>query len=96
MGNRLRSSPQKPIVEAAPPCRKVTNVTCTVVPLSPMIAVSCTTLTKPLTLEVPLTIAPLMKMFPHPALTRTRQTVRRADRRHFKGHPPGRMRKVYT
>ena len=78
---------EKPIVDDVPSCRNVTNVTSTVVPLSPMIAVSCMKLTEPLTLETrPRRVLPRIKTFPHPALNRTRHTTRRADRRCFKGH----------
>jgi hypothetical protein len=88
MGNWLRWSPQNPIVDDVPLCRSVTNVICTVVPFSPMIALSCTTLTDPLMLEVAPGRAPRTNTFPHPTLVTTRQTCRRVDSRSFMGHHP--------
>jgi len=86
MGKRPRWSPQKPIVDEVPFCKKVTNVTWMVVPFPPMIALNCTTLTAPLTLEdVPVT-APRTKTFPHPARATTRQATRERQKGPFTDH----------
>src|SRR6266849_4087190 len=82
-GNRLRSSPQKPMVDEVPSCRKVTKVTCTVLPPSPMTALSCTTLTVPLTLAVLGLMTPRMKMFPQPVRVTTRQVASKKEKRRF-------------
>jgi len=65
-GNWDRRSPQNPIVDDVPSCKKVTKVTWTVVPFCPTMALSCMTLTDPLTLEKVGEIAPRTKMLPHP------------------------------
>src|SRR6202158_4463501 len=77
MGNWSRSSPQNPTVDERPDCKKVTKVTCTEVPFSPMTALSCTTLTVPLTLEELAGRAPRVKMFPQPGRVKTRQSSRK-------------------
>lgn len=97
MGNWLRLSPQKPIVDEVPLCSRVTNVTCTVVPFSPMTALSCTTLTEPLTLDKPAGgRAPRRKTFPQPAKIGINPAAKHKERRCFKGHFLQILMKVYT
>src|SRR5262245_12409267 len=84
MGNRLRWSPQNPKVDDEPFSRKVTKVTCVV----PSTTVSCTTLTKPLTVETPGGIAPPINVVPHAVHNKkeliTRASERMRDTNHFR------------
>src|SRR6266849_10093823 len=86
MGNRPRWSPQNPMVEDVLFSRKVTNVTCTVVPPPLVTVLNCTMPTDPLMVENPGRRAPRMNMFPQPPETTTRQATRRMDRRRFTAH----------